>query len=940
MYILLLLIGLGSAAYLVFSGGRRARIVAYCVAASTVAFFAMLTIWADALWFDSVGYNERFWRMLAIRGGALAVGALAVSAGVRGLLGGKRVRPVQIRRWPECLGALPGAVWGWNAWDELILFAARVPTSLTDPILGLSTGFYLFVLPLLGQLLWLAAITLAVAGASTLAAAASDVERGSPQRDRISHVLVRISGGLAIFLTAASALAICYLLYSSWGVVHGPGWTDVNVRLPALRVIGLLLLALGIASWIPALRNRLPLPDFVRRGQIPDTWGRLGFAWVGVGAAAFLTLSFLPAAIQWVVVQPNEISFERAYLANNIEFTRNAFRLHKAEVRQFPASETLSAETVANNRDLLDEARLWDQGALDAVYKQFQEIRLYYEFHDVDMDRYQIGDRYRQVMVSARELAHQNLPEQSQTFVNQRFKYTHGYGVTIAAVHDFTADGLPDLLVKDLPPQSTSPELAVDRPEIYYGELTLQPAVVRTLESEFDFPRGDQNVYTQYEGSGGVPLENLWRKFVFGWKTDGTLFFLSNYPREEARVMLNRQIRERARVLAPFLRFDSDPYVVVSNGRLFWILDAYTTSDHFPYSEPFESREEIVYRDGERSYRLVSKAAPVLGGENYVRNSVKVVIDAYAGDIDFYVFDSEDPIVKVWSRAFPDLFKPGASMPSELRAHVRYPEAFLLAQGLMYSKYHMTDPEVFYNQEDLWVRATEKYHSELQAVRPYYVMWKPPGAQGPEFGLILPFTPKNRQVMIGWIAGLCDGENYGRFIAYQFPKERRVLGPQQVETKIDQDRHLASQLTLWDQHGSQVIRGNTLAIPIEDALLYLQPIYLQADTAAYPELRLVVAMHGDNMSYGNNFEDAMAGLFREEPGLPAVGTGPPSPAFDSDAARRARGAFERYLRHHGAGDFQSAAAALEELSRSLNELAGPEASDPLPGTPSSGLRDQ
>ncbi|MEE9278868.1 MAG: UPF0182 family protein, partial [Myxococcota bacterium] len=565
-----------------------------------------------------------------------------------------------------------------------------------------------------------------------------------------------------------------------------------------------------------------------------------------------------------------------------------------------------------------------DWRALDAVYKQFQEIRLYYEFFNVDMDRYMIGDRYRQVMVSAREMAQRNLPAESQTFVNQRFKYTHGYGLTLSTVSDFTPGGLPNLLVKDIPPQAEAEELQVERPQIYYGELTREPVVVNTLEAEFDYPSGEQNVYIRYPGSGGVRLKNWWRRFVFGWKFDGTPFLLSTYPTRDSRIMFHRQVRERVATLAPFLEWDTDPYIVLVDGRLLWIIDGYTSSSYYPYSEAFSSQEVIEYRETNRTRRLASRVTPYLDGANYARNSVKAVVDAFEGSVDFYVFDPEDAIIQVWERALPGLFKARVEMPDGLQKHIRYPESFLLAQGLVYAKYHMSDPEVFYNQEDLWVRATEKYYGAVRPVDPYYLMWELPGSDRAEFVSVLPFTPKRRQVLIGWIAGLCDGDNYGRLLAYKFPKERRVLGPQQVETKIDQDPVLSERLTLWNQHGSSVIRGNVLAIPIEDTLLYVEPIYLQADTAAYPELRLVVVMNGDAMSYSETFQGALRNLVDEagpapSPGLRAVGAAAPK---SEGLAREANEAFERYLELQAAQRFEEAARELRILRDRLQQLAG------------------
>jgi uncharacterized membrane protein (UPF0182 family) len=385
--------------------------------------------------------------------------------------------------------------------------------------------------------------------------------------------------------------------------------------------------------------------------------------------------------------------------------------------------------------------------------------------------------------------------------------------------------------------------------------------------------------------------------------------------------MFHRRVQERVRILAPFLEFDADPYPVLADGRLYWILDAYTRSSYYPYSQPFDSRELIEYREGAVGARTVAR----LDGANYVRNSVKAVVDAYNGSVDLYIFENGDPIVRAWWGALPELFRDAEEMPAALRQHVRYPQDFLLAQGLIFAKYHMSDPAVFYNQEDLWVRATEKHYHDIKPVEPYYVMWELPGSDHAEFVLILPFTPKNRQVLIGWIAGLSDGDNYGRFLAYKFPKEKRVLGPQQVESKIDQDSFLSGQLTLWDQQGSDVIRGNVLAIPVDNTLLYVEPIYLQAETAAYPELRLVAVMHGDKLSYAETFDEALQGLL--EPDTPAAEREAPV----ANMAAEAQAAFEGYLQALGNRDFEGAARQLQRLSRALGELVG--GAETVPGQP-------
>lgn len=931
MYVLLILGILTTAGWIGWRGLVQRRPAGVWLSAAillgAVLFFSLLSFWGEMLWYESLGYAGRFWRAALVRVLAVVLGSALAGGGVFLLTLGIPASRVSTRLWPELVGAGGGAIWGLACWEELLLFLHRLPTGLADPILGRDTGFYLFTLPVLDRLYALALWTTVLALATTLL-----------------PLLVRRSGGLLhlhvvpwtppsellpVFIAVAAVgsvlafgrlLGAFHLLYADGGVVAGAGWTDVHVRLPATVLAALFTLALSFLPLLPRLRRRMG--RMLRRflPKLPPDLSPLGSLALAIAAVWVSLLLVIPMLVQWLVVQPNEISFEMPYIRHNIDFTRRAFRLHEVEERQFPASGEISRELLERSRHLLSEARLWDWRALDAVYRQFQEIRLYYEFSDVDMDRYAIGDRYRQVMISARELTQANLPSTSQTFVNRRFKYTHGYGLTLTTVSDFTTEGLPDLLVKDIPPRSRAPELSVDRPQIYYGERTREPALVNSTEPEFDYPSGDENVYAHYRGRGGVPIRNLWRKFLFGWKFDGTPLLLSTYPTPETRIMFHRQIRERVETLAPFLVLDEDPYIVLVEGRLYWILDAYTTSRYYPYSEPFSSTEVIAYTELNRTRRLWTRAAAPLDGVNYVRNSVKVVVDAFHGTTDLYVFDPEDPIVQAWGRAFPGLFKDRVRMPRGLLEHVRYPSGFLLAQGLVYAKYHMSDPVVFYNQEDLWVRATEKYYADLRPVDPYYAMWQQPGSESAEFVLILPFTPKHRQVLIGWIAGLCDGPNYGRFLAYKFPKERRVLGPQQVETKIDQDPILSARLTLWDQRGSQVIRGNVLALPIEDTLLYVEPIYLQAETAAYPELRLVIVMHGDRMSHAETFEEALEGLFEERPDFRLDAA--PAPSVDAEIARRANLAFETYLRLQGEGRLVEAARELETLRELLEQLVG------------------
>jgi uncharacterized membrane protein (UPF0182 family) len=936
VYIALLLVLLAAAAVCLVLGVVRRRpglaALGAALVAFTVVFFSLLSFWGELLWFRSLGYEQRFWRVLAAKYG-LALAAAAVGWGVLHLATARLPADRPVPRWASrVLGAVIGFGWGVSSWPLALKFAAGVTTGTADPILNQDVGFYLFSLPFWDAVydlaFWLALLALvATVAAAYLRLKPSGLEMQPPPDDpqRLARLFPPLfaSGGVFFLVLAAGVwLERYHLLYSTWGAVHGPGWTDVHVRLPGYWILALALAAAGVGLWLPAVRRRAQgaLAGWLG-GQVPPRLAPLAAAAAAGLAVWLLALTLAPQLLQWLKVEPNEITLERPYITHNIAFTRQGFNLHQVEEREFPASGDFSRRMVENNQELFANVRLWDRTALDAVYKQFQEIRLYYEFVGIDIDRYTYGGNYRQVMVSAREMETGNLPPQSQTFVNRRFKYTHGYGITMNPVHEFTPQGLPDLLIKDIPPVSEHPELEVARPEVYYGELTDQHVIVNSSEQEFDFPRGEKNAYNRYQGRGGVQLSGLWRKFLYGWMFDGTRLLLSGYPTPESRILFRRQVTRRLQEVAPFLQFDDDPYVVLSQGRLYWIVDAYTTSRYYPYSKPFLPGELVRQQPEEGEPLLAQGVLGNLAGANYVRNSVKAVVDAYHGEVKLYVFDQEDPIIRTWRRILPGLFQDRGQMPEDLQRHIRYPADLLLAQGLVYAKYHMTDPSVFYNQEDLWVRATEKYHNEVVPVQPYYVMWRPPQSGDLEFVLILPFTPKNRQVLIGWIAGMCDPPNYGRFLAYKFPKEKRVLGPQQVETKIDQDRHLSGQLTLWDQRGSNVIRGNVLAIPIDDSLLYVEPIYLQAETAAYPELRLVVLMHNDVLSYAESFDKALKGLLeggvRVAPG-PEAETGR---GLELDQlVRRAREAFQGYLEAQGGGRFQEAAEALQRLQQSLQRL--------------------
>lgn len=931
MYIALLIVslsvGIGLAAFGRLHQRRGLLIGGSLLALATLGFFAFMSFWGELLWFAEVGYMRRFWTRIIAETIVILVGSVVAAGLVWLLTWPLPARAKTTRLLGMAAAGVGGAFWGALGYETALRWAYGIRTSLVDPIFGKDTGFYLFRLPMYDALFWLLLLPTVVA---IFVTSSSATRNGLPSDDEASPPILPSRAwfipfaALAFVLAYDRLLAPYHLVTSAKGIVYGAGWTDVHARLPVHYILAALLALAGLAMLVPATaRVLVRLAARSNRGAS----GQAPFVVIGtltmtIAVLAFVGLGMLPLLLQWLVVEPNEIARERPYIEHNIAFTRHGFNLSRVDIQAFPVDEQLSRETVRDNEAVLSEVRLWDPHAFNEVAQQFQELRLYYEVTATDLDRYRLDGDYRQIMIAPREMEVRNLPAESQTFVNQHFKYTHGYGLVMAPVSTFTSAGQPHFIVRDLPPVTEYGPLQIQRPEIYYGELTNDFVVANSRAPEFDYPQGGTNVYTHYAGAGGVPLEGFWRKLVFGWKVGGTRLLFSDYPRPESRIMFRRNVVERVATVAPFLKLDPDPYMVVVDGRLSWIIDAYTTSNHFPYSEPYREQSVSTVDEASRLFRAADESTnrqmdTLLRGSNYVRNSVKAVVDAYDGKMALYVFDPEDPIVRVWSRVYPDLFLPMEKMPTALRAHVRYPEAMLATQGSVFAKYHMTDPVVFYNQEDLWIRATEKYYDEIRPVVPYYVMWQAPESRRLEFILMQPFTPKNRQVMIGWIAGLCDGDNYGKLIAYRFPKDKWILGPQQVDTKIDQSSSLSAQLTLWDQRGKRVIRGNVLAIPISKTILYVEPIYIQAQTAAYPELRVVVLMHGEDMSYAPTFGESLEKLLGGKPSTALEPTGEP-PLFD--AVRAASEAFETYQRLTNDGKFGEAGQQLEILREALRRL--------------------
>lgn len=848
-------------------GRPRRRPLLFLLIALAIVFFggrATLSYYVDVLWFQSLGYVDVFFRTLRLQWGVFAAFAAATFVILYGsflalkrahlpdlpeghtiLIGGQPLKlPVEpVLRVIALVAALLIALATGAAmsaqWTTLALYwyAPAPAGGVVDPIFGRPLNFFLFTLPawqiILGWLLTLAVIICALAAFFVLITGGARAITGRLSR----HVGLPWSGlsisfAFLLLVFAANAYVNRFeRLLEDHTIFSGVTYTGAHVIVNGMLVVAAAL----VVGAVIALANVR-----AQRGR----W--LVFA-VAPAAVCYLVIQLVAWYVSSFIVKPNELVREKPYIMFNTALTRQAYGLNGVSQREFPAETTVAAADAGNNQATLQNIRLWDWHALQDTLRQIQEIRTYYDFPDIDIDRYNIGGTTREVMLAARELNVEKLPESSQNWINEKLIYTHGYGITMNPVNGFTPEGLPDLMLSNMPVQSTVNSLQVTRPEIYFGELTNTDVYVKTRQQEFNYPQGQTNNLNSYEGTGGIAIDGFLRRLIIAFDRDdlGKLPF-SDDVNSNSRLLMRRNIRDRVAMLAPFLTFDPDAYIVLGeDGRLSWIMDGFTISDSYPYST---------------HYPLGN------GSINYMRNSVKAVVDAYEGTTTFYVFDAEDPIIAAYRQIFPSLFKDGSQMPAGLRKHVRYPELLLKLQAEVYGLYHMTDAEAFYNREDLWTVASEVGMSDAGeqrtlAMQPNFVLMKLPGESGEEFVEILPFTPANRNNLIGWIAGRSDGEHYGTSVVYNFPKTKLVDGPLQIEARIDQNAQLSGQLTLWNQQGSHVRRGALLVIPTGKALLYAEPIYLQAERSPMPELRLVVLALQDRLAYGPTFESALASLF-------------------------------------------------------------------------------
>ena len=769
-----------------------------------------------------------------------------------------------------------------NEWLTFLRYANAAPFGVSDPIFNQDVAFYVFTLPVYRFFVsW-------IGGAIILAALATGATylMGLGRIQWTNAVKAHLSALGFLFLLVSAwgyQLDKYELVYSARGVVFGASYTDVNAQIPAYNILTILAAALAVLLLVNV---------FVRALKA------IGIAvalWI---LAAVLLGDVYPGFVQNFEVKPNEFTKEEAYIKYNIALTRQAYALDAIQEAPYAADDAPTPADIQRNADTVNNIRLQDYRPLLLTYNQIQSIRTYYDFSDVDIDRYTIGGKYRQIMISVRELATNKLSDKAQTWVNLHLVYTHGYGVAVSPVNEFTADGLPSLLVKDIPPTGAIP---IARPQIYFGEETTSYVFVKTREKEFDYPKGDENAFTTYEGTGGVSIGALWDRLMFALRFGDMNILLTDALTGDSRVMFNRKIQTRVNRIAPFLMLDKDPYPVIADGNLVWIQDAYTITDRYPYSEP--SQKNL----------------------NYIRNSVKIAVDAYNGATTFYVMEPDEPILKAYRAIFPALFKAMDQMPASLRDHLRYPEGLFSIQAEMYRTYHMQDPLVFYNKEDLWAVPNESADGQPNPMEPYYVIMRLPGDPKEEFMLMLPFTPAKRQNMVAWMSAKSDGADYGKRLVYRFPKDKLVYGPEQIHARLNQDTVISSQLTLLSQRGSRVVWGNLLVIPIEKSLLYIQPMYLLAEQSQIPQLKRVVVATSNNVVMEATLGESLARVFGASP-APVIAT-PTTPTTGAPTSANVNAlikeANDHYVKAQDAlktGDWATYGKEMQALQQALGQL--------------------
>jgi uncharacterized membrane protein (UPF0182 family) len=876
-------------------------------------------VWIDWLWYGEMGQRQvfltRILTQLSVGAGFGLVAFAILFANMRVAramaprvvqVGAPSAMPPQLAMMLEAFRSNMGPIldtailWGAVAlaffnglgmsanWVRVRMALAGVDFGYTDPQFGRDIGFYVFRLPALMSLSqWLFGILIL----STLLTLLVHLLDGAIQpwqrlRGFAPHVKAHLSVLLAAIVLSRGFeywLDIWKLNFSERGQVTGASYTDIRAQLPAYTILIAIsaITALGLLLNIRYKGWRLPLIS-------------LG-VWLG---ASVLLGGVFPAIVQQFIVAPNEVAREAPYITRNIQMTRKAFGLEQMKGKSFPAAENLSANDVVAAKDTLRNVRLWDPNIVGQSYSQLQSIRPYYEFPDVDVDRYSVNGQMRQVLVSAREMNSSLLPEQAHTWVNSHLVYTHGFGLVMSPVNEADSRGLPKFIIGDVPPK-TSSDLKSTQPRIYFGESPKEYVVVDTGIKEFDYPMGERNAEYEYKGKAGVAIGSLGRRLAWAIDLGSSQVLFSEYIKSDSRVLLRRDLTSRLQALAPFLRYEGDPYPVLLNGRITWVIDAYTTSRFFPYSQ----------RQSD--------------GINYIRNSVKVTVDAFDGTTTFYAFDDKDPVLKAWRNVFPGLVRDGSDIPEGIRKHLRYPEGMFEVQADVYRTYHMTDPRVFYNKEDQWQLPGERQNKPM---KPFYVFMQLPGGTSDHFFIMQPYTPRNRDNMIGWVAADSDPATYGERTVYMFPKERVVLGPEQISARINQDAQISPQLSLWNQRGSSVLFGNQLVLPIKDAIVYVQPLYLQAEQTAIPELTRVIVAYADKIAMERDLESALLKVFGTEvPQAPGSAETSPTPGTAADAATAAR-LYREAIDAQRKGDWAGYGQAIAELGKVLERMASSESS--------------
>lgn len=871
--------------------------------------------YTDELWFAELGHANVFWTtVLSKWGTGLVFGALcfvvlyinlriAARMKPRPLIASTDARDFQLeqalrqardvaRRYLGVIVFVASVLFAISSgrsmathWSELALWLHQVPYGLKDPQFGKDVSFFLFTLPALRTITdWLTGtLVLTLLATAAVHLVTGGIRPWARLKGFDPHVKAHLSviAGLIVALQAYRYhLAVYALDLSARGQVTGASYTDVHAQLPALRILIVIALLCGVAL-IANIRFRgwrLPAMAFG--------------VWIG---ATVLIGGVYPALVQQFRVEPNEVAAETPYIKRNIAMTRTAFGLNDIEVKPFSASGSLTATAIAADSTTVDNVRLWDPNIVSQSFQQLQGMRLYYDFVDVDIDRYSVDGTTDEVLISPREMNVDQLATQARTWVNEHLVYTHGYGAVVSPVNRVSGQGLPDFVVKDIPPSGAG-SLKITRPAIYYGELTTNYVVASTGLREFDYPVGDENAMTTYTGKGGVAVGGPVRRAAFALRLSAPQLLFSSYVKPTSKVMLRRDLRTRIGTLAPWLRLDGDPYPVIIDGRIVWVVDGYTTSARFPYAERTSS------------------------GINYIRNSVKVTVDAYDGTTTLYAFDTSDPVLATWRKVFPGLVEPASRMPAALRSHLRYPEDLFRAQAEMYKTYHMRDPLVFYNKEDQWALPNESGSGTGSAMNPFYVLMRLPGERTEEFMLMVPFTPRNKDNMIGWMAAKSDPVEYGRRVVYTFPKQKLVLGPEQVSARVNQDPAISQQLTLWNQRGSGVLLGNQLVIPIDDSIVYVQPLYLQSEKTAMSQLTRVIVASGDKVAMEADLKSALSAVFGSSAGSGAASEETASVPTSIDNAA-AMSLYERAIAAQKAGDWAAYGRYIKQLGTVLERLS-------------------